>query len=726
MRLRPVSAFLHGRCSGDMLLPLVLVLCAAPLSGQLAPLTRYSEVELRNLVELPAADFLPDLADARLLTGRTARAFDPAADPLVGNSHFRHLLRRTPGVLLMEEEVQGAHFHVGFRGVPPNNGLFAQVLQNGFPLHVDVFGTRLVAAMPDINQVAQLQVVTGGTGLLAGPQPGGMINLLSYAPAGDQPLRVRNTATLGSHGYASNVLEASGTQGEFSYGAFGRYAEGDGFGVQPAFDNTSAGVLLARRFGDRAAVTLSLQGYWFSSEAISGVARATSGVNNLLNYYFQEVRRIAAEGLFEYDFSRDSRLESRVWYHATDGERDFTPTGQLGFTTDRIRYAGTDTRVTWRYGTAATAGHVLTAGFTVQGADSDLVSAPSTLGTNRLDLDRRDFNWAVRAENKFQLHDRFSATLGLRYEHAELEGRGFRGTGDVDRRFRDREWLYSAGIEADLLPPRGLTKRPLVFTAHVGTGYRPPTYNETVNQGFGTVVPAGLESASLRQFEVGLRSQPHRWFRTGLTAFWLEFDDQFATVSGVVANAGSTEHRGVEWFQEVDVLGWLGGRNDGANPAPRLGPRSPGTETGLARFGRLSVFSAVSRLDTEIVRSPFVGAVGVDVPYAPRWNASGGVAYNHFERIKAVLSARYVSSHLGNINNDDQLLRDNRAARIPTYVVWDAAFEWSVFRDRLTLFANLNNVLDREYISGIQGGTAAGNRIVALGRNVYAGARLTF
>ena len=195
----------------------------------------------------------------------------------------------------------------------------------------------------------------------------------------------------------------------------------------------------------------------------------------------------------------------------------------------------------------------------------------------------------------------------------------------------------------------------------------------------------------------------------------------------MVRNAGRTRHQGFEWFQEVDVFGWLDRRSGRAPPtAVRLGPRSPATETGLARNGRLNLHTAVSWLDATVEQSPIAAAVGVAVPYAPEWSAQAGVAYNRFERFKAIVNVRYVSAHLGNVNNDDQLLNDNRAARIPSYAVWDAAVEYSFGRDRFTLFVNLNNAFDRRYVSGIQGGSSADNRILAPGRNVYGGLRLTF
>jgi Fe(3+) dicitrate transport protein len=717
---------------------LLLFLSTFPTSAQPAAgildEQRFTEVELRNLVELPAAGFLGELEGGLLTAGRNALFLDPAADPLIANNNFRHLLRRHPGAMLVEEELQGVHFNVGFRGMTPNNGILTPTYQDGFPLNVDTFGTRFVASVPDVNQISRAQFLHGGTGVLAGSQAGGVVNLFSYPAAGDQPWRVKNTATVGYRGYVGELFEASGTLEEFSYSAFGRYARGDGFPAtpvsnQPGFDHTSAGFTLTKRFQDTAALTLGYNMYLFDSDAISGVALATGGVNNLLNYYFQDVDRHAVNLLYEHNLGWATRLETRAWYHDTEGVRDYTPTATLGIVRERFHYAGIDTRLSHTYDLGPLAGNILTAGFVVQGAESPLTGTPSTAGTNPFDLDRHDFNWALFAENKFQLVERWSVTPGVRFEYAEVAGDGARSavTPNVDRHFDDTAPLFSLGTEVDVLAPRGLHERPLVAYASLASGYRPPTYNETVNQGAGTTLAGNLENAHLHEGQLGLRGTPARWLTYDVTGFWISFKDQFATVGGVVQNAGDTRHRGVESFVDLDWFGlcdWLNGVPPPTEP--RLGPRSPATETGLARWGRLSTFAGVTWLDTEIRRSPFAGANGLDVPYAPEWTLRTGVAYNYFERIKAVLSFSYYTDYLGNVNNDHQMIRNNSAAVVPGYGVLDLALEHTCWNDRLTVFVNLNNLLDRQYFTGFQGGAAAGNQLLAPRFNAYGGLRLSF
>ena len=702
---------------------------------------RLTDIELRNLVELKPDGFMPEVAGARLYSGKNSFLLNPFADPPIANNNYRYLLQRTTGVMLEEEELQGTHFNVGMRGMTPNNAVFTQVYQDGFPLNVDTFGTRMVISAPDLNQVSQMQLVTGGSSVLFGPQPGGSINFLSYPVAGDQLYRLRNTAIGGYYGHFSDLFEVSGTLEDYSYSAFARYSRGDGTDVQPGFDSKSAGARLIRRFGEKDTVSLEYQAYIFDSDLLSsvitGAVNQALGVNGLLNYYYQHATQHRLNLLYQHEFAPETRAESRVWFHYTEGSSDYGQAAGgaiLGLATEKFYNWGTDTRLIHEYDWGNFSGNQLTAGFTVQGTTSPFDSGPTPANAPEIHLDRHDLNWALYAENKFQILERWSVTPAFRFEYAELAGDGIRetfggGGQTVDRSFSDYAPLFSVGSEVDLLAPRGIDKRPLVFYANVSSAYRPPTYAETVMQE-AVVTEQGLVNAQSYQIESGLRGTPTPWFLYNLSAFWMRYDKQFAfdPLNSTIQNSGRTLHRGVEWFQEVNLFGLIDAWHDvPVSTRPRLGPRSPDTESGLARNGRLSLFTSLSYLNTEIERSPDPNAVGLEVPYAPRWIFKTGLGYNYFERIKAMLGLRYVSHYLGNANNDNSLVTSQSGAQIPSYTVVDFSAEYSCWKDRLTFFLNLNNLLDRNYFAGLQGQLGGlGGQITAPGRNIYGGVRLSF
>ena len=91
----------------------------------------------------------------------------------------------------------------------------------------------------------------------------------------------------------------------------------------------------------------------------------------------------------------------------------------------------------------------------------------------------------------------------------------------------------------------------------------------------------------------------------------------------------------------------------------------------VARYGRLGLFGAVSYLDTQIEASPFAGAAGMDVPYAPEVDPE---SRNFLQLLRADQGGDRPQACFGlpgELNNDDILLRNNITAMIPAYTVVD-------------------------------------------------------
>ena len=156
---------------------------------------RMSEIDLRNLVEMPPAGFLSEVEDGRIYSGEKNFFIDPAADPILANNNFRDLLSRKTGAVLLEEEIQGVHFNVGFRGLTPNNAISLQVVQDGFPIECGRFWRAFCFFCPRPQSNDAVQFANSGFGVLGGPQVGGLVNFISYPIAGRSALWIRNTAT---------------------------------------------------------------------------------------------------------------------------------------------------------------------------------------------------------------------------------------------------------------------------------------------------------------------------------------------------------------------------------------------------------------------------------------------------------------------------------------------------------------------------------------------------
>lgn len=704
---------------------LLLLACCVETGRARGEDARLSEIELRNLVELPPSGFLSEIEGESIFAGRKTFFVDPASGPVIGNNNFRQLLKRKTGVFLEEEEIPGVRFNLGMRGLAPGNSLHSQVLLDGIPLNIDVFGTRVPVGLPDLDAVAQVDFASGGTGVLWGGHPGGLVNFRSYPAAGDQALRWSSTATAGSYGTLSELVQVSGTVEATSYAVFGRYGQGDGYGVQQGYDSEQGGFRFTQRLSESDVLTLGYQTYWFSAGEMTPISRVPGlGINALLNFYYQDASRQLASAVYTHDFFPETRAESRVWFSYTDTERDYRAAStNLGVLGNETSYGGFEQKFMHAYDLGGMTGQVFTAGFTAQGSLSPFHNENSAGPAAAIDLNRNEMNFGFMVENLFQLTEQWKIIPGVRLDYLEIAGEGnYLGTA-VNRSFQEVAPSFSLGTEWDILPSRRFGIRPATFYGNLSRGYRPPNYNEFVQRV--SPMAGNLESAEMLTVEGGFRGQPVSWFIYDVSAFGMDYDGQFADTGGLIRNAGRTRHAGLELYQEVNLLGCLDAlRGEEESLEPRTGPRSPEGETGYSRWGRLSFFTAVTWMSVNIEESPFAGNFD-DTTYAPEWTAKWGLEYNWFERVKGALSFLHVVDHFGDPANSNNLILPAGAVPISACTVVDLSAEVSCWEDRLTFFVGLNNALGEDY-EAARRAVAPGAVVQAPGQNIYGGFKFSY
>ncbi|MEM9400511.1 MAG: TonB-dependent receptor [Verrucomicrobiota bacterium] len=669
---------------------------------------RLSEVEILNLSPFTPYTFPSEIEFSHLESGHKNALLDLTTAPLIHNNNFRSFFKRTPEIYLEEFELSGVNMNASYRGLPPNNALFTQVFVNDIPLNSDVFGTRFVTGLPDLNTISQVLIRTGGSGVSYGHGLGGVIHMQSYPTAGDQPYRLSSTSSVGSYQTITELFQASGTVDSMSYSLFGSYREGGGLAQQPAYDSASGGASIHLRLSEKDTIQLGYQHYRFSQDELPSLIQNVGSVDKLLNYYYQDVDKHSASLKWNHTFSHSSWLDSTNWFINTNGVRDISNApSNIGRTEESIHYAGTQNRLTHRYDIGNSSNHILQTGFVLQGSVSPL----ETDGVDGIDIDRHELNAGVFVENKFQVTKRWSITPGLRVEYAEIAGDGVRDGQSVDRNFSDITPLFSLGTEMDILE-RLQEQRPLTLYANFSNAYRAPTYNDFVNRSPTIGLDEDLTSSESIQVEVGLRGSPWNWLHYDISGYWMEYFDQFAIVNDTVINEGTSTHYGGSLFTEVDLLALY----DWAHPSDA---------SDLQRFGQLYVFSGVHYLQVHIDETPFPGDSD-HAPYAPDWTVKWGVEYNYFNRIKAALSMIYVSDHLGDTTNGNSLLYPSASRQVlEDRVVMDLSLQYTFLRDIATAYFGINNLLNTQYISSRRGGSTQ-DFIEAPGQNFYGGLRLSF
>src|SRR5688572_29581210 len=97
------------------------------------------------------------------------------------------VLRRVPGVHVVDEDGAGLRANIGLRGLPPARSTKVLILEDGIPVAPGPYGHPELYHTPPVERMAAIEVVRGSGSIRFGPQTiGGVVNFVS-APAPEEP-----------------------------------------------------------------------------------------------------------------------------------------------------------------------------------------------------------------------------------------------------------------------------------------------------------------------------------------------------------------------------------------------------------------------------------------------------------------------------------------------------------------------------------------------------------
>ena len=96
--------------------------------------------------------------------------------PISGND----VLRRVPGLNIVDEEGAGLRINIGVRGLDPDRSRNLLVLEDGIPVALNPYGEPELYFTPVIDKVRSIEVLKGSGQVQFGPQTiGGVVNLIT-------------------------------------------------------------------------------------------------------------------------------------------------------------------------------------------------------------------------------------------------------------------------------------------------------------------------------------------------------------------------------------------------------------------------------------------------------------------------------------------------------------------------------------------------------------------
>ncbi len=304
------------------------------------------------------------------------------------------------------------------------------------------------------------------------------------------------------------------------------------------------------------------------------------------------------------------------------------------------------------------------------------------------------------AEELVRINDRLSVTPGFRFEYVRSSARGYT---DVASTFTPRTVSYPlAGVGAEYI-----TGESTVLYGNVSGAYRPILYSALTPFGSVIRVDPGLRAARGYNADLGWRGTLGRAAKFDVGGFYLVNHDRIGVrtrtdASGEFeesANIGTSVHRGVETYLEVDPFTWAS-----APPA----------------WGTMDFFTSFAFVDARYVTGEFSGN---RVEQAPRIVDRTGVSYLR-SGLAATLQASFTSLSFGDANNSVAAEEDAAAGIVPSYTVLDLSLRAPI-GGRHELTVGVNNLLNRKYFTKRTGEYPGPGILPGQGRSIYAGMRFS-
>jgi len=691
------------------------------------------EVVMEAPVAPSAQLFLPEVQGAKILGAKKTTNVALEEMPEIVQNNLREAFITTPGLNVAEEAIP-ARVNISYRGIgDPHESVSVLTMKDGVPLESDWFGYPTIYYIPPIESVERIEFIRGGGALLYGPQAGPVVNYITASPRMDTAFGGSAQGLGGSYGYYSTYLEASGTSGNFGYGADFLASGANGFRENGdyAIETGSANALY--HIDENQRIRLDFDAYYSD---IGEAGRLTTAQWNVdpsmttrprdrvwIQRYFPVLNYVYETDDFVADIKTWGGYQSRVSRRSTaGGVAAFLPGTLMNVDDREFTFYGLDARARKDYQTDFTDGtNSLTAGITFYYGDAPN-NRQRSLGTDTTgipiyDESRYTVYGAAFAENVFRF-GRWAVIPAFRLDIPTVsvkENYNFGVTRPLyDETLTSVAPLGSLGVTYDI----DINNQAY---ASFATSYTPKQYVDVGNPSSNRIRSTNADVAYNYQGELGARGSYSTWFSYDGSLFYDYYTGivenlNIGAGNTVVNNAGDAIYYGLEAAVEVDLFAFIDAQE--------------GTTLGDSA-GRFSIFGNVQLLDAEFVSGQFDG----NTPsYSPDYLVKTGVVWDWEERVKAAFTGQFVDEQYWNDANNNTGGAAmgppwNNPRKIPAYMVWDFTVEFTPitsagpFKD-LTILGGVTNVFDAKYYSRVRGGVGGIDTLP--GRTFYAGARVEF
>ena len=641
-------------------------------------------------------------------------------DPLTANE----ILRKVPGLHVVDEEGAGLRINIGIRGLDPDRSRNVLILEDGIPIALNPYGEPEMYFTPSIDRMSGVEVLKGSGQILFGPQTtGGVINFISADPPETSTTHIRTR--VGQGGLFSTYASHGNTIGKAGFIISALHKRADDLGSLQ-FHLTDINAKFKFELSDKSRLGVKV-GYYdeLSNSTYIGLTQSMfdRGDQDFVRIAPDDllpVKRVTGSITHEWSISPSLQLKTTAFgYTITRNWR------RQDFSSNPA--AANQTGVIW--GDPSIPGGALfmlnTTGnrnrqFEVAGIESSLkvdktiferkneliigarllhekayeqfiigAKPDASAGNIRDNEVRTGRAFSFFIQDQLNLTSKWSLNAGLRIEQYEYERHILRGRFVVNGQntARDTSVLASNSLTT-IIPGIGFayqinTESSLFGGVH--RGFAPPRVKDAITS---TGIAQDLDAEISTNYELGVRTQALPHFNVASTLFYTDFDNQIIPISissGNVnatglANGGQTRHSGIEF-----AVNWNIGDMLASNHQFMLD---------LSSTYVRSLYSA----------DRFIGQDGTNVrgnllPYSPEWTFWGGFTAELDFGLGFNINSTFVSSQFTDEINSILPSADGRNGKIEARNVIDAGMYYRLPKKAITLRLNVKNLTDERFIA---------------------------
>ncbi|MEZ4925796.1 MAG: TonB-dependent receptor [Saprospiraceae bacterium] len=702
--------------------------------------TELKGIDIVSRRSFQTMSFLPAVEGTEIMAGKKTKLINlQRQDVNLAENLPRQVFAKAPGAMIWEMDGTGNQVGLAMRGLIPHRSWELHVQQNGNTTNSDLFGYPESHYNPPMEAVGEIKMVSGSGALQYGPQFGGLLDYEIKKPDTSKTISFETQQTVGSFGLFGSFNAIGGKVGKLTYYGYYNFRRSEGWRDNSDYHFQAWHGSLKYDFSNSMYLSAELSHMDYVNHFAAGLTdslfEADARFSNRPRNYFNPTIYVPALH-YSWKISPNTELNARA--SGIFGERNSVQFITLPTTNDTINHTTNDynprqvdrdtynsysseVRLRQQYDFLKQKSH-FSAG--IRYGNSRTIRKQKGKGTTsiefdlsliepyRIDLVFETNNYALFAENLFQLSKKLSFTPGFRYEMIDSEMSGelkdipsVRLPFTIKRNFP----LFGAGLEYAF-------SNTVTAYANFTQNFRPILHSDLIPPTDLDQIDPDLKDAKGNNAEIGIRGTLKNILQFDINYFRLQYDNRIGTI--IVEDPGNT------YFFHTNVGDMV---NQGAECYVEFFPFNIGqSSSGKLNF---SIFSSTAYNSAEYTRGTVRvsgenrDVSGNKVENVPQWISRNGLNYR-YRNFSGTLQLSYVSDNYSDALNTESTATGVNGV-VPAYLLTDLNFSYR-FMQRYNVRLSINNLTDERYYTRRATGYPGPGILPSDGRSVVVSFGATF